>query len=96
MTVSSPPSHENPPRSPFSKGGKDYPSLSQREVGRDLRKLFSTSFKFRISNFGHWNLVIRYYLGFGIWLLEFFSTLVHLNFGFLAARTSSSLLTLTL
>jgi len=43
MTGSSPSNNENPPQSPFFKGGC-YSSLLQREVGRDLRKLFFRQF----------------------------------------------------
>jgi hypothetical protein len=81
---------------PFPKGD-DYPSLSQREVGRDLRKLFSRELEFQISNFR--SLEFDDWILFGVWNLDigiYRSSLFHLNFGFLAARTSSSLLTLTL
>jgi len=38
------------------------PPFGKGRLGGILRKLFSEQLEFRISNFGHWNLVIRYYL----------------------------------
>ncbi len=57
------------PSVPLFQRGMIPPPFGKGRLGGILRKLFSEQFEFQISNFGHWNFVIAYYFGFGIWLL---------------------------